>query len=145
MGERQAKMIWRSANYVAFLSIYPNTPGATVVIPIEHYTSYVATAPAEVSAGLQLAAVEVAQLLDTAFPDVARTAIVYEGYGVDHLHAKLFPLHGTAELKDRWRPIHSNVKTTFDTYQGYVSSHDGPPASDDELSEIAEQIRATNQ
>ncbi|WP_242688263.1 HIT family protein [Photorhabdus stackebrandtii] len=35
-----AHVIWEDNDYIAFLSIYPNTPGVTVVIPKKHYGSY---------------------------------------------------------------------------------------------------------
>ncbi len=46
---------------------------------------------------LVIAAKKTAQLLDEALKGVARTGMILEGYGVDHLHAKLFPMHGTGE------------------------------------------------
>jgi histidine triad (HIT) family protein len=65
--------------------------------------------------------------LDLKLKDVGRTAVVFEGFGVDHVHAKLFPLHGTSNMK-KWKPIKSNVDKFFDKYEGYVSSHDYKPA-----------------
>lgn len=77
---------------------------------------------------------------------MGRTAIVYEGYGVDHVHAKLYPLHGTAGNDgDQWRPVHSTINTFFDQYQGYISSHDSHRANDAELSDLAKAIRAAVQ
>ena len=47
-----------------------------------------------------LPAKAVAKRLDAALADVDRTAMVLEGFGADHVHAKLFPLHGSADLKE---------------------------------------------
>lgn len=135
-----AHQIWSDEKYLAFLSIYPNTEGVSVVIPKEHYSSYAFDLPDEVLSGLTLATKQVGKLLDEAWPDVGRTAMVFEGFGVDHIHAKLFPMHGTAEL-DTWQPIHSEVDKYFDRYEGYISSHDHQRADDKELVKLAERIR----
>ncbi len=42
--------------------------------------------------------------------DVGRTALVFEGFKVAHVHAKLFPLHGTKMKK--WKRIEGNVRAT---------------------------------
>ena len=39
-GELPSHKIWESESHLAFLSIFPNTPGFTVVIPKKHYSSY---------------------------------------------------------------------------------------------------------
>ena len=39
--ESPCHRIWEDENHLAFLSIYPNTPGVTVVIPKAHRPSYV--------------------------------------------------------------------------------------------------------
>lgn len=132
--------MWENENFLAFLSIYPNTEGTTVVIPKAHHPSYVFDLPDEVLAKLMIATKTVAKLLDPKLADVGRTAMVFEGYGVDHVHAKLFPMHGTADLKE-WKKIESNVDKYFDQYEGYVSSHDYERADDAQLSELAKQIR----
>lgn len=92
---------------------------------------------------LHQAARRVAHVLDAAFDDVARTGIMYEGYGIDHAYAKLFPMHGTAGNNGQsWRPIHSDIGTFFDSYRGYLSSHDAARADDAGLARLAEHIRA---
>ncbi len=50
--------------------------------------------------------------------------------GVNHLHAKLYPLLG---IDKQWKPIPSNIDTYFNTYEGFVSSHNGPKISDTKL------------
>lgn len=66
--------------------------------------------------------------------------MVFEGYGVDHVHAKLFPMHGTADLQE-WKRIESNVDKYFDRYEGYISSHDYDRADDAKLAALAKKIR----
>lgn len=94
-------VVWENDGHLAFLSIYPNTNGVTVVVPKVHHTSYAFAAPDDVLSKLVIAAKRVGLLLDRVFADVGRTGMVLEGFGVDHLHAKLFPMHGTA-TDGRW-------------------------------------------
>jgi len=125
---------------MAFLSRWPNTEGFSVVIPKEHFSSYVFDNDDKVIIDITLAAKEVAKLIDTAFDDVGRTGMIFEGFGVDHLHAKLFPMHGTGKMKE-WQQFKSNIDTYFEKYQGYISSHDSREVSDEELAKTAEKIR----
>lgn len=52
--------IWEDERHLAFLSIFPNTPGFSVVITKEHRPSYVFALDDESMAGLLLAAKKVA-------------------------------------------------------------------------------------
>ncbi len=139
-GKLPAHKIWDDENYLAFLSIFPNTEGFSVVIPKKHYPSYAFDLPDEVISGLIVAAKKVAKLLDAKLPDVGRTGLIFEGFGVDHVHAKLFPMHGTRDLT-KWKPIESKVSKYFEKYEGYISSHDFKRADDKKLSELAKKIR----
>lgn len=139
-GESPSHMVWEDDKYVAFLSIFPNTDGTTVVIPKAHYTSYPFDLSNEELSGLILAAKKVAKLLDSKLEDVGRTAMVFEGFGVDHVHAKLFPMHGTANTKE-WKPIKSNVDKYFNEYEGYISSHDYKREDDAKLVSLAKKIK----
>lgn len=139
-GESPSHKIWEGENHMAFLTIFPNTEGASVVIPKKHYPSYAFDLPDQVLADLIIATKKVAKLLDSKLKDVGRTAMVFEGYGVDHIHSKLFPMHGTADM-EKWKPLKSNVAKYFKKYEGYVSSHDYKRADDDKLDKLAKTIR----
>lgn len=141
-GTAPAHVFWESDRHMAFLSIYPNSLGVTVVIPKLHFCSYAFAQNDEVLTGLVLAAKKVAGLLDAALPDVGRTAMIFEGYGVDHLHAKLFPLRGTGNGSE-FKKISSSVGKYFHCYEGYVSSHDWLRADDQQLAMLA-QILASH-
>lgn len=134
-------IFWRDERHLAFLSIYPNTLGVTVVVPKKHCGSYAFDQPDETLAELVLAAKKVARILDATLQGVGRTALVFEGYGVDHLHAKLFPLHATGGGSD-FRKISSRVDKYFHHYEGYVSSHDWQRADDHELRLLAAELAA---
>lgn len=138
--ESPAHVIWEDDKHIAFLSIFPNTEGTTVVIPKKHYSSYLFDLPDDVISDLILAAKKVAKLLDSKLEDVGRSAMVFEGFGVDHIHAKLFPMHGTAYMPE-WKPINSNIDKYFDKYEGYISSHDYKREDDEKLAKLAEKIK----
>lgn len=140
--ELPAHKIWEDDKHLAFLSIFPNTEGFSVVIPKKHCPSYAFNANDDILTELMLAVKKVAKLLDVSFDDVARTGMIFEGFGVDHLHAKLFPMHGTN--MDEWKQIKSSVEKYFDKYEGYISSHDYKRANDVELAKLAEKIRSNN-
>lgn len=139
-GEAPSHKIWENDKFLAFLSIFPNTEGFTVVVTKEHYPSYVLELPDEVLKDLMLAVREVAFLLDKSFPDVGRTGVMMEGFGVDHAHVKLFPMHGTKA--DKWTALHSDLDKYFEKYEGYLSSHNGKRSSDEELAKLAKHIRS---
>lgn len=139
-GTETCHKIWEDETHLAFLSIFPNTPGFSVVIPKKHYSSYAFALPDSVLGDLVVAAKKVGLLIDNKLPGVGRTGMIFEGFGVDHVHAKLFPMHGTATMKE-WKPIVSTQKKYFDQYEGYISSHDCGRADDITLDELAKKIR----
>ena len=87
-----------------------------------------------------IATKKVGKLIDAAFDDVGRTGMIFEGFGVDHVHAKLFPMHGT-KMKN-WKAMSSNINKYFDQYEGYISSHDFKRADDKVLAALAKKIRS---
>jgi histidine triad (HIT) family protein len=140
-GEAPCHKIWEDENHLAFLSIFPNTVGFSVVITKQHYPSYAFQLPDEVLQGLIIAVKKVALLLDEKLEDVGRTGMIFEGFGVDHVHAKLFPMHGTAGMT-QWRQLKRNQDKYFEIYEGYISSHDYRRADDQELAALARKVRA---
>ena len=140
-GTAPAHLLWEDQTHMAFLSIFPNTPGFSVVIPKAHHGSYAFAEPDTVLCDLVIAAKKTATLLDNALKGVARTGMILEGYGVDHLHAKLFPMHGTGE-DSAFKKISSTQDKYFERYEGYVSSHDAARADDKALAGLAAHIRS---
>ena len=138
-GESPAHKIWEDEYHVAFLSIFPNTPGFTVLITKAHLGSYLFDLDDLPLQRLIVAAKTVGKLLDCALDGVGRTGCVMEGFGVNHAHVKLFPMHGT---EGDWRPIKSNVNKYFNEYEGYISSHDHVREDDDKLAALAAHVRA---
>lgn len=139
-GELSSHKIWEDKNHLAFLSIFPNTEGFSVVIPKKHYPSYAFDLEDNILTNLVIASKKTAKLLDEKFDDVGRTGMIFEGFGVDHVHAKLFPMHGTSNMKE-WKEIKSNVDKYFKNYEGYISSHDYRREDDEKLKLLAERIK----
>ncbi len=140
-GSVPSHRIWEDESHIAFLSIFPNTEGVSVVIPKTHYPSYAFDLPDSVLSDLICATKKVAKLLDSALTDVGRTALVFEGFGVDHVHAKLFPMHGTADMT-KWKKIETAQPKYFTHYEGYVTSHDAARADDAVLAALAKKLRS---
>lgn len=142
-GKSPCHKIWEDSEHLAFLSIFPNTDGFSVVIPKKHLTSYAFSQSDSELTKLILATKKVALLLDNYFEDVARTGMFFEGYGVDHLHSKLFPMHGTAQKsKSGWQRLENDkFNQFFEEYPGYLCSNDSERADDDILANLATDIR----
>lgn len=140
-GEVSAHVVWEDEKHIAFLTIFPNTEGVTVVATKKHLPSYAFENSDEVLSELILATKKVGLMLDKTFDDVGRCGMFLEGFGVDHLHSKLFPMHGTGDM-GKWAPIESGIpEVFFDKYPGYLSSHNGKRMGDANLARTAEKIK----
>jgi len=139
-GEIPCYKIWEDEKHLAFLSIFPNTDGFSVVITKEHFPSYAFDLPDNALSDLVIASKNVAKLMDKKLEDVGRTGMIFEGFGIDHVHAKLFPMHGTENIR-AWKAIKSNVDKFFTKYEGYISSHDFKREDGEKLKKLAEKIR----
>lgn len=139
-GKVPSHKIWEDKKHLAILSIFPNTKGFSVVMTKKHYSSYPFDLPDNVLKELIVATKKVAKLLDEKLEDVGRTGMIFEGFGVDHVHSKLFPMHGTKDMKG-WGKIESKIDKFFEKYEGHISSHDSKRADDKELAKLAKKIR----
>jgi histidine triad (HIT) family protein len=132
--------IYEDSTHLAFLTIYPNTEGLTVVIPKEHHDSSAFEQSDKVLADLIMASKKTANILTNYYQDVGRCGMVLEGFGVNHLHSKIYPLHGT-NVKE-WKQLESdNKKDYFKTYPGYICSNNSDLADSKELETLSEKIR----
>ncbi|MDE1761993.1 MAG: HIT domain-containing protein [Candidatus Micrarchaeota archaeon] len=136
-GDIPSYRIWEDKEFVAFLDIFPNIRGQTLVIPKEHYESNSFHLDDEVLVKLIKAAKRVSGVLEKGL-DVQRVHMVLEGTGVNHLHAKLYPAIGIRSRE--FKEIIANEKRHFDAYPGYVTTLMGEKASDDELKTVQKQI-----
>jgi histidine triad (HIT) family protein len=128
--------IWEDKDYLAFLTPFASTPGASVVIPKKNPGAYVFDLDDEVIAGLMSAAKKAAKLLEKAF-DVPKVAAVFEGEAVQHVHVKLYPMHELAANRNKF-PKH---EVFFPVYPGYIMTASGPRMTDDELAAMQTKIR----
>lgn len=135
-------IFWENDEFMAFLSIDPNTEGFSCVIPKEHHGSDVMKMPDQMLQKFILASKHVAGILENYFSDVGRVGVLMEGTGVDHAHIKLSPMHGTQELKrGEWKQYLSGKEFWFDNYEGWICSGGGPMADMNQLKELAENIK----
>ncbi len=143
-GEVPSQKIWEDEKHLAILSIFPNTEGFSVVLTKEHKPSYAFENDDETLKDIIIATKKTAKIIDATFEDVGRSGMFFEGFGVDHLHSKLFPMHGTGHMK-AWEQVEygNHVDTYFDKYPGYLSSNDSVRADDEKLNKLAEKMRET--
>ena len=135
-------VFWQSNEFIAFLSIDPNTEGFSCVIPKKHFGSDILKMQDDVLQRFILAAKQVAQILEEYFDDVGRVGLIMEGTGIDHAHIKLVPFHGTTELKTgTWTQYLSDKEFWFETYEGWICSGGGPLADPKELTKLAQGLR----
>ena len=132
--------IYEDQDYMAFLDIFPNIEGMTVVIPKRHLGSYFFDMEDEESAGYMKVVKKVALMLEKGL-GVKRVHLVFEGTGINHLHAKLYPAIG---LEDKDKPVFAKEIVKFEAYEGYVTTLLGPRADDKELAGLKERIINAN-
>ncbi|MDD5621316.1 MAG: HIT family protein [Candidatus Paceibacterota bacterium] len=135
-------VFWEDDEFMAFLSIDPNTKGFSVVIPKEHYPSDFLKIPDDILQRLIIAAKKAASILEKYFDDAGRIGLIIEGMGVNHAHIKLVPMHGTESFKKgEWRQTLSGKEFWFDKYEGWLCSGSGPAADPKDLKQLAEELR----
>lgn len=138
----QDRVFWQDDNFMAFLSLYPNTSGFAVVIPKKHYDSDCLALPDKVLQKFILASKKASNILLKYFSDVGRVGLIMEGTGINHAHIKLFPMHGTEDLKKGvWHQYPSYKSGYFKKYKGYIVSTGGSKANEKKLKELAEKLR----
>jgi len=136
-GVLDSAKVWEDKNFLAILDIMPNTKGMTLVVTKRHYDSDAFAMPQKVYTGAMVAARKVARLLEKKLP-VGRIALVMEGMGVNHVHIKLYPLHGVGKVfKEMW----ASDKVFFDKYEGYLSTLTGEKVAMKDLQKLAKRIR----
>lgn len=128
-GQVKSWKVWEDDEFLAFLTPFPNTPGFTVLIPKKNVGDYIFSLDDELYRRFLMAMKKVAGILEKAF-DTSRVALIFEGTGVAHVHAKL------ADETNVWSP-----DTEFnEEYQGWLTSAEGPRMADERLDEIQAKI-----
>lgn len=131
--ELPSHKIMESEKYLAFLDLFPNRRGQTLVIPKKHFGSYPFHMPDEDYLGLMEFTKRVAIALDESLKTF-RTVLVFEGMDVDHVHAKLYPLY-------KMDVASSSDEEFYETYRGFVTTKHGPKADEVKLAGLAKMVR----
>lgn len=135
-GEINSAKVFENEEFLAILDINPNTKGMTLVLPKNHFDSDPFLMPDKDYQKLMEVAKKVAEILKKGL-NVNRVAMVAEGMGVNHVHIKLYPLHGIGE---KFEEIWAKEKVFFDKYPGYISTQLGPQTNIEELKKLAKEI-----
>lgn len=135
-GNIPAWKVWEDERYLAFLTPFPSTPGATVVIPKQNPGDYVFDMDDDAISGLMQAAKKTAKLLEKAL-GASRVALVFEGEAVPYVHAKLYPMHDFSADRSKF----PKGTVFYPVYPGYIDTRGGPKVSDDELNALQKKIQ----
>ncbi|BCX14334.1 MAG: hypothetical protein KatS3mg088_017 [Patescibacteria group bacterium] len=111
-----------------------------LVISKKHYDSYAFDMPENMFKKLMVASKKVAKILEKGL-NVKRVAMVMEGMGINHVHIKLYPLHG---INKKFQEMWAKDKVWFDKYEGYISTQTGEKVEIKELEKLARRIRTKN-
>jgi len=136
-GDIPSVKVWEDEEFIAILDINPNMEGLTLVIPKGHYDSDPTDMPGEIYTKLFLATKLVAKKIERGL-GVQRVSIVIEGMGINHVHVKLYPLHG---LDEKFTETWAADRIYFEKYEGYISTQLGPEKTQIELEKVADKIR----
>lgn len=89
--EIPAYIVNESDKFIAFLDINPAAYGQTLVVPKEWHDSYIFRNDKDFIYEFMDYVKKIALLLDEKLGS-ERCILMFEGFGVDHLHAKLYPV-----------------------------------------------------
>ena len=121
-------VVWEDSSHVAFLTLFGNTPGYTVLVPGRHLGSDIFRLEDQEYAEIIKAAYTVAQHLKAAF-DVEHCGIFFEGYEIDYAHIKLIPVQQDCSNGKVFAPT-LGPATYHKNYERYLTTQLGPLASD---------------
>lgn len=135
-------LIFEDDRYMAWLSPFPNTLWATIVIPKKHFASDVLEMPDNELNDFVLVAKKISKILINHFNDVGRVGLAMEWTWIDHAHIKLFPMHWTEHMKKwEWIQYQSKNHEFIEKYEWYFASNDWPTADFEKLQKLAGEIR----
>lgn len=110
--------VWEDEKHYAFFDLFPNCKWQTLIITKKHYDSQIFEMWDTEYSELLLASKKVAERLKKAF-QVERVGVIIEWMGVNHVHVKLYPMHG---LSEQWTPNVEAKSCYFSEYPGYLTS-----------------------
>ncbi len=136
-GKLPCYKIYEDKDNIAFLDIFPNIKGQTVVVPKKHLKSYLFDVDIRSVGNLMCASKQAAKLLEKSL-HASRVNLVFEGTGINHLHAKLYPAIKIGGK--RFRQTVAEERMYFEAYPGYVTTLMGPRASGKSMKRIYNAI-----
>ena len=129
--------IWENEYFIAILDVFPNTKWMTLVMPKNHYNSDLFEInDSEFYKEYLLAVKSVVEILKK-WLKVNRVAMIVEWTGINHLHTKLYPLHGVWSNRQSHE---TKQEIFFDQYEWYISTQIWPKADFDQLQNISYAI-----
>ncbi len=99
-GEIPSFKIYEDENHLVILDIFPVNKAQTLVLTKKHYGSKITDVSEDVLKDLMVVVRKVAENIGKKLEDVERCQVVFEGFHVDHVHAKLFPAFNPNPSKD---------------------------------------------
>jgi histidine triad (HIT) family protein len=132
-----ASIIREDDEFMAFLDIFPNCKGQTLVIPKARYDSDISLMPVDLYTRYMLAVQHVISLLKT-WLGCNRVGVIMEWLWVNHAHVKLYPMHGVSSLREQGE--NHSEKVWFDAYPGYLTTLMGEMKQREELDIVAKEI-----
>jgi diadenosine tetraphosphate (Ap4A) HIT family hydrolase len=139
-GELPSVKIWEDGEFLAILDMYPNTKGVTLIIPKDHYDSYVFDMPDEFYQKIMQATKKVVKMLEKGL-GVQRIAMVMEGLLINHAHIKLYPIH---RVDEKFKECESKEVRFFEKYEGYITTQLGPEVDIAGRKKLADEIMEKN-
>ena len=139
----QSHVINEDSDHLAILDAFPLIEGQTVVTTKKHHPGYYFEMPEDEYNNLMLFVKKTANKLDKGL-GVERTMMVAQGYSIDHVHIKLFPVkevHATKVSDENYEKLTTLMKQW---YSGFIVSMSGRnKASDEDLKRLVRKINGT--
>ena len=119
-GEIPAHKIAETGDFLAFLDVFPTTPGHTLVIPKQE-VDYLFALNDELYTGLMAFAKRIAPAIEKAVP-CRRIGVAVIGLEVPHAHIHLIPLNTMADMdfSHKLKPTPDELAETAEKIRGFL-------------------------
>lgn len=95
-GELPAYKLYEDDRVIAILDIRPVRPGATMVIPKEHYEHFICV-PEDLALHIVAVAMKIGRKMDYELKPM-RVGFAVSGFGVAHVHYHVIPMFGAHDI-----------------------------------------------
>ncbi len=142
-GKAPGHVIMEDEKHMAFLDAFPLVEAQSVVIPKKHFPGYAFDMPTGDLLELMAFVQKVAKRIDSKLGS-ERCMQVFQGYAIDHVHTKLFPVMQVKEKvvsEDNYRKLSSIFKQNW--YSGFIVSMSGKEREkENKLQELEDRIKS---